>query len=88
MVVIFCHHLCFQGNGQEEVVCCSWDGQTYIVNHSREVVRYNFNENTAAFAAGNEHSEGGRNSSLVVFGLAVLRNVASRVRSSSGEIFQ
>ena len=30
----------------------------------------------------------GRNSSLVVFGLAVLRNAASQVRSSSGEIFQ
>ena len=41
-----------QGNGQEEVVCCSWDGQTYIVNHSREVVRYNFMENVAAFATG------------------------------------
>ncbi|KAK7098697.1 hypothetical protein V1264_002941 [Littorina saxatilis] len=40
------------GNGQEEVVCCSWDGQTYIVNHSREVVRYHFKENVAAFAAG------------------------------------
>ena len=31
---------------------------------------------------------GGRNSSLVVFGLAVLRNTASPVRSYSGEIFQ
>ncbi|KAK7486416.1 hypothetical protein BaRGS_00022340 [Batillaria attramentaria] len=40
------------GNGQEEVVCCSWDGQTYIVNHSREVVRYHFKENVAAFTTG------------------------------------
>ncbi|PVD33762.1 hypothetical protein C0Q70_05022 [Pomacea canaliculata] len=40
------------GNGKEEVVCCSWDGQTYIVNHSRDVVRYHFKENVAAFAAG------------------------------------
>ncbi|KAK6183662.1 hypothetical protein SNE40_011096 [Patella caerulea] len=40
------------GNGQEEVVCCSWDGQTYIVNHSREVVRYLFQENVAAFSGG------------------------------------
>lgn len=40
------------GNGQEEVVCCSWDGQTYIVNHSREVVRFHFKENVAAFATG------------------------------------
>ncbi|XP_052270398.1 KICSTOR complex protein ITFG2-like isoform X3 [Dreissena polymorpha] len=40
------------GNGKEEVVCCSWDGQTYIVNHSREAVRYQFEENVAAFTAG------------------------------------
>ena len=32
-------------------------------------------------------NSGGRNSSLVVFGLAVLRNAVLRVRSSSGEIF-
>ncbi|KAJ8299439.1 hypothetical protein KUTeg_023499, partial [Tegillarca granosa] len=28
------------GNGTDEVICCAWDGQTYIVNHSRDVVRY------------------------------------------------
>ena len=31
---------------------CSWDGQTYIVNHSKEVVRFQFEENVAAFCAG------------------------------------
>ncbi|XP_045175443.2 KICSTOR complex protein ITFG2-like [Mercenaria mercenaria] len=40
------------GNGKEEVVCCSWDGQTYIVNHGREAVRYQFEDNVAAFTAG------------------------------------
>ncbi|KAL3842428.1 hypothetical protein ACJMK2_020446 [Sinanodonta woodiana] len=40
------------GNGKEEVVCCAWDGQTYIVNHSREVVRYQFEDSVAAFKAG------------------------------------
>ncbi|KAL4225477.1 integrin alpha FG-GAP repeat-containing protein 2 [Mactra antiquata] len=40
------------GNGKEEVVCCSWDGQTYIVNHGREAVRYQFGDNVAAFTAG------------------------------------
>lgn len=43
---------CLQGNGKEEVVCCSWDGQTYIVNHGREAVRYQFDENVAAFTTG------------------------------------
>ncbi|XP_067654862.1 KICSTOR complex protein ITFG2-like [Haliotis asinina] len=46
------HKLDVTGNNREEVVCCSWDGQTYIVNHSREVVRYQFEENVAAFSAG------------------------------------
>lgn len=40
------------GNGTEEVVCCGWDGQTYIVNHSRDVVRYQFDEDVTAFTAG------------------------------------
>lgn len=40
------------GNGKEEVVCCAWDGQTYVVNHTRDVVRYHFEENVKAFTAG------------------------------------
>ncbi|CAG5134568.1 unnamed protein product [Candidula unifasciata] len=40
------------GNGKEEVVCCSWNGQTYIVNHSKEIVRYHFPDSVAAFCAG------------------------------------
>ena len=47
----------YKGNGQEDVVCCSWDGQTYIVNHGRQVVRFNFMENVAAFATGNYQSD-------------------------------
>lgn len=44
--------LCLQGDGTEEVVCCSWDGQTYIVNHACEAVRFQFEENVAAFTVG------------------------------------
>ncbi|CAH1785778.1 unnamed protein product [Owenia fusiformis] len=40
------------GDGTEEVVVCSWDGQTYIVNHSKEVARFQFEDNIAAFCAG------------------------------------
>ncbi len=43
---------CPQGNGKEEVVCCSWSGHTYIVNHSKETVRYDFPDSVAAFSAG------------------------------------
>ena len=42
-----------QGDGTEEVVACSWDGQTYIANLNRDVVRFQFQENVAAFYAGN-----------------------------------
>lgn len=42
----------FQGNGHEEVVACAWDGQTYIIDHNRTVVRFQVDENVRAFCAG------------------------------------
>lgn len=42
----------FQGDGREEVVACAWDGQTYIIDHNRMVVRFQFDENVNAFCAG------------------------------------
>ncbi|KAG7225570.1 hypothetical protein INR49_004976 [Caranx melampygus] len=33
------------GDGREEVVACAWDGQTYIIDHNRTVVRFQFDEN-------------------------------------------
>ena len=42
----------FQGNGREEVVACAWDGQTYIIDHNRTVVRFQVDENIRAFCAG------------------------------------
>ena len=41
-----------QGDGTEEVIVCSWDGQTYIVNLDKDVVRFHFREHVAAFYAG------------------------------------
>ncbi|XP_040200362.1 KICSTOR complex protein ITFG2 isoform X3 [Rana temporaria] len=41
------------GNGQEEVVACAWDGQTYIIDHNRTVLRFQVDENVSAFCAGN-----------------------------------
>ncbi|CAH7422539.1 Itfg2 [Phodopus roborovskii] len=40
------------GNGLEEVVACAWDGQTYIIDHNRTVVRFQVDENIRAFCAG------------------------------------
>jgi hypothetical protein len=39
-------------DGNEEVIVCAWDGLTYIVDRYRNVVRYQFEENVAAFCAG------------------------------------
>uniref|UniRef100_A0A674N4L5 Integrin alpha FG-GAP repeat containing 2 n=1 Tax=Takifugu rubripes TaxID=31033 RepID=A0A674N4L5_TAKRU len=41
------------GDGREEVVACAWDGQTYIIDHNRSVVRFQFDENVNAFCAAN-----------------------------------
>lgn len=30
------------GDCREEVIVCAWDGQTYIVDHDKNVVRYHF----------------------------------------------
>lgn len=50
----FSVHMCarVQGDGREEVVACAWDGQTYIIDHNRTVVRFQFDENVNAFCAG------------------------------------
>nr|XP_002132127.1 KICSTOR complex protein ITFG2 [Ciona intestinalis] len=40
------------GDNREEVIVCAWDGQTYIVDHDRNVVRYQFLDNVQAFCAG------------------------------------
>ncbi|XP_059834120.1 KICSTOR complex protein ITFG2 isoform X2 [Hypanus sabinus] len=39
------------GDGREEVVACAWDGQTYIIDQNRSVVRFQFDENVSAFCA-------------------------------------
>ena len=33
------------GDSREEVIVCAWDGQTYILDHDRNVVRYHFHKN-------------------------------------------
>ncbi|KAK3105832.1 hypothetical protein FSP39_006800 [Pinctada imbricata] len=55
------------GNGKEEVVCCSWDGQTYIVNHNKAVVRYQFESDVSAFTAGHFAVDGTQNNPSFVY---------------------
>ncbi|KAG1699354.1 KICSTOR complex protein ITFG2 [Nymphon striatum] len=37
---------------QDEIIICSWDGQTYIVNHELQVIRFQFDEAVCTFCAG------------------------------------
>uniref|UniRef100_A0A8C2QM23 Integrin alpha FG-GAP repeat containing 2 n=1 Tax=Cricetulus griseus TaxID=10029 RepID=A0A8C2QM23_CRIGR len=55
------------GNGLEEVVACAWDGQTYIIDHNRTVVRFQVDENIRAFCAGQYACKEGRNSPCLVY---------------------
>ncbi|KAH0521221.1 Integrin-alpha FG-GAP repeat-containing protein 2 [Microtus ochrogaster] len=54
-------------NGLEEVVACAWDGQTYIIDHNRTVVRFQVDENIRAFCAGQYACKEGRNSPCLVY---------------------
>uniref|UniRef100_A0A674MML5 Integrin alpha FG-GAP repeat containing 2 n=1 Tax=Takifugu rubripes TaxID=31033 RepID=A0A674MML5_TAKRU len=55
------------GDGREEVVACAWDGQTYIIDHNRSVVRFQFDENVNAFCAGQYTCKDGKNRSCLVY---------------------
>ncbi|XP_018107406.1 KICSTOR complex protein ITFG2 isoform X2 [Xenopus laevis] len=55
------------GNGEEEVVACAWDGQTYIIDHNRAVLRFQVEENVSAFCAGLYACRGGQNSPCLVY---------------------
>ncbi|KAK1340807.1 hypothetical protein QTO34_017201 [Cnephaeus nilssonii] len=55
------------GNGHEEVVACAWDGQTYIIDHNRTVVRFQVDENVRAFCAGLYACKEGHNSPCLVY---------------------
>ncbi|XP_007903298.1 KICSTOR complex protein ITFG2 isoform X3 [Callorhinchus milii] len=55
------------GDGREEVVACAWDGQTYIIDQNRSVVRFQFDENVSAFCAGMFACKEGRNKPCLVY---------------------
>lgn len=41
------------GNGSDDIVASAWDGQTYILDQSRNCVRFQVEEPVAAFCTGN-----------------------------------
>uniref|UniRef100_A0A1B6DEV0 Integrin-alpha FG-GAP repeat-containing protein 2 n=1 Tax=Clastoptera arizonana TaxID=38151 RepID=A0A1B6DEV0_9HEMI len=40
------------GDGRDEIVACSWDGQTYILDQEKHSVRFQLEEAVSAFCAG------------------------------------
>ncbi|XP_011494279.1 PREDICTED: integrin-alpha FG-GAP repeat-containing protein 2-like [Ceratosolen solmsi marchali] len=40
------------GDGADEIIACTWDGQTYILDQQRNSVRFQFEEPVRAFCAG------------------------------------
>lgn len=40
------------GNGSDDIVVCSWDGQTYILDQEKNSARFHLNEAVQAFESG------------------------------------
>ena len=40
------------GDGFDEIVACGWSGNTYIINHKKECVRFVLDEPVGNFVAG------------------------------------
>lgn len=55
------------GDGNEQVVACTWDGQTYIIDNLKNVVKFAFGENVMAFLAGSYAVNPGQNSPCLVY---------------------
>lgn len=55
-------------DGHDEVVSCALDGETYIVDHNRQSVRFHFEESVCAFTAGLYSMDGETNPPCLVYG--------------------
>ncbi|CAL1269142.1 unnamed protein product [Larinioides sclopetarius] len=54
-------------DGEEEVIACAWDGQTYMVNQRKQSVRFQFEHSVSAFAAGKYGVSPGNNMPALVY---------------------
>jgi len=55
------------GDGNEEVIACSWDGLTYIVNDEHQSLRFQFDETVCTFTAGQYSLLPGENHPCLVY---------------------
>ncbi|GIY61401.1 KICSTOR complex protein ITFG2 [Caerostris darwini] len=54
-------------DGEEEVIACSWDGQTYMVNQKRQSVRFRFEESVSSFTSGKYSVTTGKTALVLVY---------------------
>ncbi|KAK2548328.1 KICSTOR complex protein ITFG2 [Acropora cervicornis] len=54
-------------DGDEKVALCAWNGNTYIIDHRRNVVQFKFDENVMAFCAGKFAFSPGKNLPALVY---------------------
>ncbi|XP_055941551.1 KICSTOR complex protein ITFG2-like isoform X2 [Argiope bruennichi] len=54
-------------DGEEEVIACAWDGQTYMVNQRKQSVRFQFEDSVSAFTAGKYAVLPGNNMPVLVY---------------------
>ncbi|XP_076245927.1 KICSTOR complex protein ITFG2 isoform X2 [Calliopsis andreniformis] len=55
------------GDGVDEIVACAWDGQTYILDHQQNSVRFQFEEPVRAFCTGNYNVSHGISTPCLVY---------------------
>ncbi|CAB0033938.1 unnamed protein product [Trichogramma brassicae] len=55
------------GDGADEIIACTWDGQTYILDQERNSVRFQFEEPVRAFCAGSYSRDPGCNTPCLVY---------------------
>ncbi|XP_053982960.1 KICSTOR complex protein ITFG2-like isoform X1 [Hylaeus volcanicus] len=55
------------GDGSDEIVACTWDGQTYILDQQRNSVRFQFEEPVRAFCTGNYNVSPGISTPCLVY---------------------
>lgn len=54
-------------DGDEKIALCSWNGNTYIIDHRKNMVQFKFNENVLAFCAGMYAFSPGKNLPALVY---------------------
>lgn len=61
------HKMDVTGDGCDNIIACSWDGQTYILDQDKNVVKFQLEESVQAFDCGYYNLHGGVNSTCFVY---------------------